>query len=120
MHGGLWNGTRGAAYVFPSAIPTIARGEGTPQGTGARIELTPPPFGATFAELRNLNPNLAGDHLYPWIRDLLTPGMGLGPSATRTAPRSWLSLFQTSASSPLAGAAIGVTRWGAPFEEIDP
>jgi hypothetical protein len=119
-HGGLWNGTRAAGYIFPSSAPKVAPGGTTAYGTGLRIESDPPPFGATFAELRNLNPNRKADHLYPWIRDLLTPGKGLGAAVTGSDVGVLLAFFQSSPDAPPGGAAIGVTDWGMPFEEVDP
>jgi hypothetical protein len=118
-HGGLWSGTRGGMYVFPAAPPRVRPGEDTAYGRGLTIEYDVPPFGATFTELRNLNPP-TDDHLYPWIRDLLTPGI----STTRFVDRGPAVLDVLLLVAPADGSreadGLGVSDWGAPFEEIDP
>jgi CubicO group peptidase (beta-lactamase class C family) len=116
-HDGLWNGTRGCMYVFPAAPPRVGPGGDTAYGTTPTIVYDPAPFGATFAELRNLNPPTSSD-LYSWIRDLLTPG--LSTTAFATARPAWLALFTAAGGGSTDADGLGVSDWGLPFEEIDP
>jgi hypothetical protein len=116
-HGGLWSGTRGGMYVFPAKPPRVRPGGTTAYGSAPTMEYDPPPFGATFAELRNLNPPTSSD-LYPWIRDLLTPG--LSATAFATARPAWLAPFTAAGGGSTDADGLGVADWGAPFEEIDP
>jgi hypothetical protein len=117
---GLWDGTRAATYVFPSTRPERVVEPTEPPGPLPwTVSRDPAPFGATFTELRNLNPP-ADAHLYPWIRDLLTPGI----STTRFVDRGPAVLDVLLLVAPADGSreadGLGVSDWGAPFEEIDP
>jgi hypothetical protein len=118
-HGGLWDGTRGATYVFPSTAPELERVDHPP---GLQASRDPTPFGATFTELRNLNPSQQSDHLYPWIRELLAPPATLSDLTTGAGDLFRLIRLMLGSSFGAAdsGATIGVLDWGASFEEVDP
>jgi hypothetical protein len=60
------------------------------------------------------------DHLYPWIRELLSPGASVG-ALDRGASDVFrvLRLFLgTSVGSSGSEVDLGVRDWGHPFEEV--
>jgi hypothetical protein len=122
-HGGLWDGTRAATYVFPSTRPARVVEPTEPPGpipwTASR---DPAPFGATFTELRNVNPPVHADHLFPWIRGLLTLGAPGGRSPSGTDIASWMSAFVPTAEDfgHPRDRRIAVSDWGGRFDEVDP
>jgi CubicO group peptidase (beta-lactamase class C family) len=126
-HGGLWDGTRAATYVFPSTRPERVVEPTEPPGPLPwTVSRDPAPFGATFTELRNVNPPVASDHLFPWIRHLLTaealpPGRAEDRLFARNDIALWLSAFVPSPDAFSHGdRRFGVTDWGGRFDEVDP
>jgi hypothetical protein len=104
--------------VFPSTRPERVVEPTEPPGPLPwTVSRDPAPFGATFTELRNLNPPTSSD-LYSWIRDLLTPG--LSTTAFSSARPAWLALFTAAGGGSTDADGLGVSDWGLPFEEIDP
>ena len=124
---GLWDGTRAVTYVFPSTRPERVVEPTEPPGPLPwTVSRDPAPFGATFTELRNVNPPVASDHLFPWIRHLLTaealpPGRAEDRLFARNDIALWLSAFVPSPDAFSHGdRRFGVTDWGGRFDEVDP